>query len=182
MKKQGCMEVRGTVKYFNGTEWKEIRNYTGEEEVLICNADGSYSMEKPWLFTVRETGDPFYHIALKSTNDNTCGGVLNQTGNSDLIVIECCHGEHFFVRYKTENFANEGNFNLQALVPDSHNNLESLINAKSTNIVVKSRHFTEVSVAKGQQYDFKKFGFGTSSGMVVLSVGEIIYVAGAYYK
>jgi len=170
---RGCMEVSGDLKYFNGTEWKEIRKYKDKEEILICKEDGSYVMELPSAYIVRDTEDPFYMYK----DSKGCYPLMTQTGTHDMILAKDSDGKKVFVRYKTGSLLSKESSFLQLLNLDccELDRLEDIKNSLPAYFTLEKDGFTKCDLLDG------KYGFCTSSGMVVLSSADSVFVTGSYY-
>lgn len=67
----GCVDA--DTEYFNGTEWKNISEYTEGEEVLQWNEDGTANLVKP-LNYINEPCDMMYHFETRYGLDQTLSG------------------------------------------------------------------------------------------------------------
>ena len=70
--------VSGDTMYFNGTEWKHIRDYTEGERVLQFNEDGTATLVKPEKYIHYQSEEPFYEY-----NSTVLSSA--QTGSHDVV-------------------------------------------------------------------------------------------------
>ena len=70
--------VSGDTMYFNGTEWKHIRDYTDWERVLQFNEDGTATLVKPEKYIHYQSEEPFYEY-----NSTVLSSA--QTGSHDVV-------------------------------------------------------------------------------------------------
>ena len=70
--------VSGDTEYFNGKEWKPIKDYVEGDKVLQYNEDGTATLVSPIEYIHYESDSPFYEY--NSADISCC-----QTGNHDVV-------------------------------------------------------------------------------------------------
>lgn len=74
--------VQGDTEYFNGEEWKAIRDYKEGDKVLQYNEDGTAELVDPIEYIHYKSKDPFYEYV-----NNDFASCL--TGNHDVVYYDC---------------------------------------------------------------------------------------------
>lgn len=72
--------VDDETEYFNGKEWKSLKDYTEEDKVLQYNEDGTAELVKPIEYIHYQNDAPFYEY--NSECISSC-----QTGNHDVVYL-----------------------------------------------------------------------------------------------
>ncbi len=77
--------VRGDTEYFNGREWKPIRDYVEGDKVLQYTGDGKGVLTDPIEYIHYQSNAPFYNYTSENLDSSL-------TGNHD-VVLESSYGE-----------------------------------------------------------------------------------------